>query len=141
MTESIESIIVVLGVLFIPVLIVLIVLLGYKCYNIFLKNQTENISQEVLCKKSLFYKEHSFENFNLLDSSEQIKVLIAIVAKELSSDEVKQILFLRQEKINFEKLIELFNNVSIKKIEAKNTKKLEIKTTGDKILPNNIINL
>lgn len=87
-----------------------------------------------------FYKNHTVNNFNRLSDYEQIDILKVIINQSITREEAKILFYIRNNKITFEQLFDLYNKNSIEIQKAKNTKRIEINTTGDSVLPQNTIN-
>ena len=91
-------------------------------------------------KRTNFYENTSIKNYNLMDSSEQFNVLKVVVSQSITDDEAKSLFYIRNNKITFEQLFDLYNKNSIEIQKAKNTKRIEIETSGNQILPQNTFN-
>ena len=57
-----------------------------------------------------------------------------------TNEEAKCLFYIRNNKITFEQLFDSYNKNSIEIQKAKNTKRIEIETSGNQILPQNTFN-
>lgn len=92
-------------------------------------------------KRTDFYENTSVKNYNLMDSSEQFNVLKVIVSQSITDDEAKCLFYIRNNKITFSDLFNLYNKNTLEIEKVKNTKRLEIETSGTQCLPKNITNI
>ena len=87
-----------------------------------------------------FYKKHTIDSFNRLSDYEQTDILKVIINQSITNEEAKCLFYIRNNKITFEQLFDLYNKNSIEIQKAKNTKRIEIETSGNQILPQNTFN-
>lgn len=87
-----------------------------------------------------FYKKYTVNSFNRLDDYEQIDILKVIINQSITREEAKCLFYIRNNEITFEQLFDLYNKNSIEIQKAKNTKRIEIETSGNQILPQNTFN-